>query len=122
LIFFIGLVVALVVGTVFVYQVLSCDVTARFHEYATLKAIGYGDGYLSSLVIQQGLVYALLGYVPGFLTSLVLYGVAGSWESLEMTMTWDRAGIVLLLAVGMCVVSALFALQKVKSADPADLF
>jgi putative ABC transport system permease protein len=121
-IFFVGVVVSLVVGTVFVYQVLAGDITTRFPEYATLKALGYGNSYLSMLVMQQGLAYAVLGYVPGYLCSLVLYDLAGAVANLPIHMTWERALVVLLLAVGMCSVSALFALQKVKTADPADLF
>ena len=114
--------VALVVGMVFVYQVLSSDVTARFPEYATLKAIGYSNRYLSLQVLQQGLIYALLGYVPGLIASLFLYDLASNMAFLPIEMTWARAGAVLLLALGMCTLSALLALQKVKAADPADLF
>jgi putative ABC transport system permease protein len=121
-IFFIGVLVALIVGMVFVYQVLSSDITARFPEYATLKAMGYGDGYLSLQVLLQALVYALLGYIPGFIASLFLYNLASNMAFLPIVMTWGRAGAVLLLALGMCTVSALLALQKVKTADPADLF
>jgi putative ABC transport system permease protein len=121
-IFFIGVLVALIVGMVFVYQVLSSDITARFPEYATLKAMGYSDGYLSMQVLLQALVYALLGYFPGLIASLFLYGLASNMASLPISMTWARAGAVLLLALGMCTISALLALQKVKSADPADLF
>jgi putative ABC transport system permease protein len=121
-IFFIGVLVALIVGMVFVYQVLSSDITTRFPEYATLKAMGYSAGYLSMQVLQQGLIYALLGYVPGLIASLFLYDLASNMAFLPIQMTWGRAGAVLLLALGMCTLSALLALQKVKSADPADLF
>jgi len=122
MIFLIGVAVALVVGTVFVYQVLSSDITTRFPEYATLKAMGYDNRYLSRLVLEQALAYALLGYVPGLGCSLLLYGLGSSWANLPIDMTWARASTVLLLAVGMCTFSGLLALQKVKSADPADLF
>jgi hypothetical protein len=37
-------------------------------------------------------------------------------------MTWPRALGVLALTVGMCMASALMALRKVRSADPADVF
>jgi putative ABC transport system permease protein len=121
-IFFIGVLVALIVGTVFVYQVLSSDINTRFPEYATLKAIGYTNGYLSFLVLQQACLYALLGYIPGFLAALALYEMASAWAFLPIGMTVGRALAVLFLAVAMCTMSALFALKKVKAADPADLF
>jgi putative ABC transport system permease protein len=121
-IFFVGVLVALVVGVVFVYQVLASDITTRYPEYATLKAMGYTDGYLSFLVLQQAAVYALLGYIPGFLCSLFLYDLASAWANLPIWMTWQRALAVLLLSLGMCILSALIALRRVRAADPADLF
>jgi putative ABC transport system permease protein len=37
-------------------------------------------------------------------------------------MTWERAVIVLAMSVLMCAVSGFFAVKKVRTADPADLF
>ena len=121
-IFTIGVLVALMVGTVFVYQVISSDITQRFGEYATLKAMGYGNGYLAWVVLQQAVFYGVLGYVPGLVFSLLMYDWAGAAASLPIAMTWPRAGVVLLLSVLMCAVSGFFAIGKVRSADPAELF
>jgi putative ABC transport system permease protein len=121
-IFTIGVLVALMVGTVFVYQVISSDITQRFGEYATLKAMGYGNGYLAWVVLQQAVFYGVLGYIPGLVFSLLMYDWAGAAASLPIAMTWPRAGVVLLLSVLMCAVSGFFAIGKVRSADPAELF
>src|SRR5262249_24410388 len=121
-IFALGVVVALVVGVVFVYQVMSGDIANRFREYATLKAMGYPPGYLSKVVLQQALVYALGGYVPALLISLALYELGRGQANLPIGMTWGRAAAVLGLSLAMCVLSGLLALKKVKAADPADLF
>ena len=45
-IFMAGVALALVVGSVVVYMVLSNDVAGQLKEYATLKAMGYTDGFL----------------------------------------------------------------------------
>jgi putative ABC transport system permease protein len=121
-IFTIGVLVALMVGTVFVYQVISSDITQRFAEYAALKAIGYGNSYLAYVVLQQAVLYGVLGYVPGLALSLLLYEWGGAAAALPISMNWERAGVVLLLSVAMCAVSGLFAVKKVRTADPADLF
>jgi putative ABC transport system permease protein len=55
LIFNAGVVVALLVGVVFVYQVISSDLKNRVREFATLKAIGYSDRYLDRTVSGAGL-------------------------------------------------------------------
>jgi putative ABC transport system permease protein len=121
-IFTIGVLVALMVGIVFVYQVISSDITQRFAEYATLKAMGYSNGYLAYVVVQQAVFYGVLGYLPGLAFSLFLYQWGGAAASLPLTMSWQRAAVVLALAILMCAVSGFFAVRKVRAADPADLF
>ena len=122
IIFQLGVFVALIVGVIFVYQVIATDISDHFAEYATLKAIGYRQSYLSGVVLRQAVLLAVLGYVPAFLVSLGLYALGRQEAQLLISMTWLRAGCVLLLAVAMCSISGLLALRKVKAADPADLF
>ncbi len=121
-IFTIGVLVALMVGVVFVYQVISSDITQRYSEYATLKAMGYNNHYLAGVVIQQAVLYGVLGYFPGLALSLVLYQWGSVAANLPLAMNFERAVVVLVLSVLMCVVSGFFAVKKVRSADPADLF
>ena len=53
IIFGLGVVVAVIVGIGVVYQVLASDIDNRLPEYATLKAMGYGPGYLSGVVLSK---------------------------------------------------------------------
>jgi len=122
IIFTMGAVVALIVGTVFVYQVISSDITTNFKEFATLRALGYGDRYLTGMVMKQAFVFSVLGYIPGLIVAFILYAIADSFANLPLFMTWERAGAVYLLALLMCMISAYLALSKVRKADPADLF
>jgi putative ABC transport system permease protein len=122
LIFRLGVGVALFVGIVFVYQVIASDISNRLHEYATLKAMGYGPVYLATVVLQQAGLIAALGYVPGLLGSLALYALARGTTGVPIAMTLTRAGLVFALTAGMCAVSGILALRKVQSADPAELF
>lgn len=121
-IFTFGVIVALIVGVAFVYQVISSDIANRLGEYATLKAVGYSTSYLSRVVLQQALVLALLGYIPGLLFALALYEWTASHVQIPIGMTWSRAIGVLTLAILMCASSGLLALRKVWAADPAELF
>ena len=54
IIFQLGVAVSLLVGTVIVYQVLSSDVAAHLRQYATLKAMGYTNRFLSGVVLGAG--------------------------------------------------------------------
>jgi putative ABC transport system permease protein len=121
-IFTFGVWVALFVGVAIVYQVLSTDIANMMGEYATLKAMGYSARYLTSVVLQQSVLLALVGYVPSLAASWGLYWFVGGQSGLPMIMTWQIAVTVLLLAVLMCVLSGLAALRKLFQADPADLF
>jgi putative ABC transport system permease protein len=121
-IFSFGVLVAVIVGVVFVYQVISSDIANRQAEYATLKAIGNSNRYVSVVVLQQSLCLAVLGYVPGLLISLGLYALTAAQAHLPMDMTWPRVLGVFALAVVMCSISGLLALRKVRAADPAELF
>jgi putative ABC transport system permease protein len=117
-----GVLVAFVVGVIFVYQIISTDIANQLPEYATLKAMGYDQRYLSTIVLQQATILGALSYVPGLLVSLLLYEVTRDYARVPIDMPVTRAVMVFLLAVAMCCVSGLFSLRKLRSADPADLF
>ena len=106
LIFQLGVIVALIVGTAIVYQVLSSDVANHLPEYATLKAMGYSGGYLASVVLQQAVVLAVMGYVPGLAVSTALYSLTRVAARIPIDMTAARVVFVLGLAVVMCTISA----------------
>jgi putative ABC transport system permease protein len=113
---------AVVVGVIFVYQMMAADIRSMLPEYATVKALGYKPGYLSAVVLWQAVLLAVLGYVPGFAVSLGLFAGARAWGGIPTVMTAEVAAGVLVLTVGMCLASGLLAVRKVHAADPADLF
>ncbi len=121
-IFTLGVWVALFVGVAIVYQVLSTDIENMMGEYATLKAMGYNNNYLTAVVLKQSVLLALVGFIPSIAISRLLYYVVEQQSGMPMFMTWQIAVTVLLLSVAMCVVSGLAALRKLFAADPADLF
>ncbi len=124
-----GVLVAILVGIVFVYQVISSDISSRVKEFATLKAIGYSDWYLARSIIYQSWLLALFGYLPGLVISFGLYFLAATVAGIPIGLQGERASVLLFRCVGvlaitilLCTVSALFALVKLRTADPADLF
>lgn len=121
-VFSFGVLVGLVVGGIIVYQILFADVNDHLAEYATLKAMGYSNGYLSGVVLQQAVILAAFGFVPAIAIAIGLYRVSGEATRLPLEMTVERAGAVFMLTVAMCSFSALLALRKVRSADPAEIF
>jgi putative ABC transport system permease protein len=121
-IFTFGSIMGFVVGAVIVYQILFADVSDHLAEYATLKAIGHGDGFLATVVLSQAVLLAVLGFVPGALAAQGLYGVTEKATELPMQMRAMQALAVLGLTVLMCALAALLALRRLRSADPAEIF
>lgn len=117
-----GVFVAVCVGTVVVYQVLSNDVTNHFAEYATLKAIGYTNGYLARVVTSQAILYAALAFLPALGIAAALYRVTQELANIPMRLTAWNVGLVFVLSVAMCLASALLTMRRVWSTDPAELF
>ena len=122
LIFLMGVAVAVVVGIVIVYQILSSDVLAHLPEYATLLAMGYRNRFLARVVLFQAVILALMGFLPGLLAAEGLYWLTTFITNIPMDMTVGRIAAVLGLSLGMCILSGLAALWKLRGADPADLY
>src|SRR6266852_6410113 len=106
-IFSVGTVVAFFVGFAIVYQVLFSDVNNHLPQYATLKAIGYADSYLRMIVLQEGIILSLLGYLPGAVLALGLYALTAKAQGLPMQMTITRAVLIFTLTIVMCSFSGL---------------
>ncbi|MDX2243722.1 MAG: ABC transporter permease DevC [Leptolyngbyaceae cyanobacterium bins.302] len=121
-IFGFGTIIGFIVGLVIVYQILYSDVSDHLPEYATLKAMGYSDNYLVGVLVQEALILALLGFLPGLVLSTGLYFIAKGATLLPIGMTFSRAVTVLVLTIVMCTASGAVALRKLQAADPADVF
>ncbi|MBJ7898368.1 MAG: FtsX-like permease family protein [Cyanobacteria bacterium RI_101] len=121
-IFGLGTVMGFVVGTVIVYQILYTDVSDHLPEYATLKAMGYGDSYLLGVVFQEAILLAIVGFIPSLGLGFLLYAQTAKATGLPLIMTVSRAVTVLVLTVAMCSISGAIAVGKLRAADPADIF
>ncbi|MBY0229116.1 MAG: ABC transporter permease DevC [Gemmataceae bacterium] len=117
-----GSAVAFFIGFVIVYQILYTDVSSHLPQFATLKAMGFTDGYLLRIVLGQGVILSILGFIPGTLLAFGVYAVLTSVTNLPIVPTWERGFMLLGLTVLMCVLSGMLAVRKLRSADPADVF
>jgi putative ABC transport system permease protein len=117
-----SMLVAMIVGAVIVYQILYTDVTDHLHEYATLKAMGAGDRFFVTLILQQAVILMACGFVPGTALTALLYAVTRSKAAMPAYLTLPVMAVVFVLALAMCSLSGLLALRRLKRADPADVF
>lgn len=112
----------IIVGIGIAYQILYSNIASHLIEYATLKAIGFASKYLLSAVFQQAVILAILGYLPGLIVSYFVYDLTKEATRLPVIMSFDKQFSVLMAVLSMCVVSGILAIQKLRSADPADIF
>lgn len=122
IVFGFGVFMGILVGLVIVYQVLSTDVADHLREYATFKAMGYGQPFFLGIVFEETIILAVLGFLPGFVISTGLYAALVSVTGLPVAMTASRAILVFLGTLAACSLSGAIATRKLANADPADLF
>ena len=121
-IFALGAAMGFVVGCVIVYQVLYSDVSDHLPEYATLMAMGYKLRTLLGVVVREGLLLALFGYLPAYAAGQGLYWLVRSATALPVAMDFSRAMTVFSMILVMCMASAGLAMRRLVDADPAEIF
>ncbi|NQV10057.1 MAG: FtsX-like permease family protein [Cyanobacteria bacterium] len=121
-IFTLGAAMGFIVGCVIVYQILYSDVSDHLPEYATLMAMGYRLPTLLGVVAREGLLLALLGYLPAYAAGQGLYSLVRSATRLPVYMDTPRAVLVFSLILVMCMGSAGMAMRRLGDADPAEIF
>lgn len=117
-----GAAVGMIVGMVIVGQILYSSVSDHIREYGTLKAMGASDRMIYSVIIEQALWMAVLGYIPSILLCLGLGAWTVATQGIMILITPLTATGLFGVTVVMCVGSALFAIQKVTHVDPAIVF
>ncbi len=117
-----GAVVGIVVGVIIVGQILYSSVSDHLKEFGTLKAMGASNWFIYSVIVEQALWMAILGYIPGMALCTSLAFWTAATQGIAILITPTSAAIVLGTTVIMCVSSAVFAIQKVTRVDPAIVF
>ena len=121
IVFGFGVVVALIVGVVILYQTLWTQVTRQLPQYATLKAMGYSDAYLGGIVLWLALLMAVVAFPPAYAAAIGGYNVIHEATKLPIAMTPVRFVSVVALTLVMSIRFILLP-AHVEAGDPVDLF
>lgn len=117
-----GTLIGFLVGMIICYQILFTEVSDHLPQLATLKAIGYGGGFLIKVILQEAFFLGVLGFLGGGVVALGLYAFLESLTGLRMDPTIWRSALVFVLTIGMCLISGWLAARRVLALDPADLW
>ncbi|MDE0884070.1 MAG: ABC transporter permease DevC [Myxococcota bacterium] len=118
----VGVVLGFAVGVVICYQILYTEVLDHLSEFATLKAMGYGNDYIQIVVMVESVLLSALGFVPSILLGSLMLAALGWSSGLPASVGLGDALNVGLLAVSMCTLAGTLALRKVRTLEPAELF
>lgn len=122
IIFGFGVLIGVLVGLVIVYQVLSTDVADHLREYATFKAMGYGQPFFMGIVLEEALILGILGFIPGITVGATILTLMGKATTLPLSVTPSMAATVFAGTVVFSALSGAIATRRLAAADPADLF
>jgi putative ABC transport system permease protein len=117
-----GTIVGFIVGMLISYQIIYTDLSDQLPQYATLKGMGYGSGFLTKVVFEQAALVAVLAYIPAWLLCIAVNRVVEAFALLPLQMTWQQTAISFALTLGMCLLSAALAIRRVITVDPAEVF
>jgi putative ABC transport system permease protein len=117
-----GVLVAFLVGSLILHQVLVSEVAHRLREFATLSALGYPARDLRRVVVEEAVLFSAFGFLPAYGLATWLYASLREETSLPMFMTGERVATVFALTAIMCAISGVLAVTRVSEADPAELF
>jgi putative ABC transport system permease protein len=122
LLFGAGMAAGLFVGSVICYQVLYVAVRRRLEAYATLKAMGFGNGFILRTVLQQAWALGLGGYAAGLLVAALAYRVLSEHTGLLVELNAARCAGIAAGCLAACTLAGALAALKAMRAAPADLF
>jgi len=122
LLFGAGMLAGLFVGLVICYQVLYDAVRRRMKAFATLKAMGFGEGFILRAVLEQAVVLGLAGYLLGVLGALSAYRLLAQATGLDISLTAPRAAFVAAACIAACIAAGAMASARARRLPPAELF
>lgn len=121
-IFGFGVLIGVLVGIVIVFQVLSADVADHLREYATFKAMGYGQGFFLGVVVEEAVILGVLGFIPGVIVGWGILTLMAKVTTLPLFISFGMAVTVFVGTVVFSALSGMIATRRLAAADPADLF
>ena len=122
ILFGIGVLAGLVIGTINCYQLLYNEVGDHLPQYATLKAMGFSDDFLRQVILEEAVILAVAGFAVGLLFALAADALIALETSLPVRVTAGTGSLVCLLTLGMCILAGWIAIRRVAVADPAALY
>jgi putative ABC transport system permease protein len=122
IIFGIGVATGAFIGGIICYQILFNEIFDLKRELSTLRAMGFGEGLFRRLVLEQAYLLAAGGFLAGLLAAAFVYRFLAQATGLEMSLGWLSALVIALPTAIMAHLGGRFALRRLFTYEPADLY
>lgn len=109
------------IGLAVVSQAMYATTMENIEEFATLKALGAGAGFVMRVIVLQALIAGITGYLLGVLiTNPMVQAAKGSipWVSSPW---WLPLGV-LAPTLALCVAASLISVRTALAVEPAKVF
>lgn len=114
-------ILGLIVGLVIVAQTLYSAAVERMGEFATIRAMGANDRYLTGIVVHQSLIGGLLGYLIGTGAAFILVPISNR-SSVALDLPFTLVAALAVVTLAMCAGASVVPVRKVLSVDVASVF
>jgi putative ABC transport system permease protein len=122
LLFAIGMLAGLVIGTINCYQVLYNEISDHLRQFATLKAMGFPNRFLRRIILGQATILSVAGFSSGTVFAWFADRYIAGQSMLPIGIGLGSGAVVCCFTVVMCMTAGLIAIRRVAVADPAALY
>ncbi len=117
------LILAFVVGTAVTGLMIYTSTVEKAREFGILKAVGFTNRYLYTMVIQQSLLTGVFGFAVGVVLNLVVGRFAEDLvPQFVILVRWTDVAAVLGATLAMSALAALLPVRRLAGIDPVAVF
>ncbi len=114
-------VLGFIVGMVVVAQTLYSTTMDHLPEFATLKAMGAPDSYITKILVTQACISAVMGYGIGMIICAAVVEFQ-KYGDAAIVLPFPLAAAIFGLTVLMCIGASFISIRKIMNIDPAVVF
>lgn len=112
--------IAVIVGGVGILNTMMMSVMERFRDFGILKAIGWSNGNIMTLVISESIILGTAGGIIGLVVGYALVEAAKPALGFPMQVTPSLAITAVLLAAVLGLIGGLYPARKASKLNPIE--
>jgi putative ABC transport system permease protein len=112
--------IAVLVGGVGIINTMLMSVMERFRDFGILKAIGWSNSNIMTLVVSESVLIGVVGGIAGLIIGYTLVQIARPILGFPMEVSITLAATVLLLAVSLGLIGGLYPARKASRLNPIE--